>query len=83
MTVCALLASACILAAMAASVPDSWDYVTFYRIKKSAVFQIPLIWVFSIYLVFLGAIIVRYGWRIVAILRGYNPDRDQRDILSD
>lgn len=80
---CALLAAACILVAMVASVPDSWDYVTFYKIKKSAVFRIPLIWVFSIYLVFLAAIIARYGWRIVAILRGYNPDFDQRDILAD
>lgn len=81
--VCALLASVCILVAMVASVPDSWDYVTFYKIKKSAVFRIPLIWVFSIYLVFLGAIILRYGWRIQAILRGRNPDLDQRDILAD
>lgn len=81
--ICALLASLCILLAMLASVPDSWDYVTFYKIKKSAVFRIPLIWVFSIYLVFLAAIIARYGWRFVAILRGYNPDRDQRDVLAD
>ena len=81
--VCALLAAACILVAMVASVPDSWDYVTFYKIKRSAVFRIPLIWVFSIYLVFLAAIITRYAWRIVAILRGYNPDLDQRDILAD
>lgn len=81
--ICAVAASACILVAMVASVPDSWDYVTFYKIKRSAVFRIPLIWVFSIYLVFLAAIIARYGWRIVAILRGYNPDLDQRDVLSD
>ncbi len=80
---CAVLSSLCILVALVASVPDSWDYVTFYKIKNSAVFRIPLIWVFSIYLVFLGVVILRYGWRIVAIFRGYNPDLDQRDNLAD
>ncbi|WGV15022.1 TRAP transporter small permease [Fuscovulum ytuae] len=81
--ICALLASISIFAALLASVPDSWDYVTFYKIKKSAVFRIPLIWVFSIYIIFLVAVIARYGWRIAAILRGYNPDLDQRDIMAD
>ena len=40
----------------------TWDYITFYKIKKSATLKIRLDYVFSIYGIFLGAIILRYAW---------------------
>jgi len=74
-----VLSAAVIVVALVAAMPDSWDYVTFYKIKRSAVLRVPLIWIFSIYLVFCGVLILRYAWRVVAIVRGHDPGLDQRD----
>lgn len=57
------------------ALPDSWDYVTFYKIKKSATLRIPLNYVFSIYIFFCLALIARYAWGLAQILRGRDhPD---------
>ncbi len=37
--------------------------------------------VFSVYGLFAAAIVLRYGWRIVQLLRGIDPDAG--DILAD
>ncbi|KEO55424.1 TRAP transporter small permease [Thioclava pacifica] len=79
----AILAAVAIVIAFAASLPASWDYVTFYKIKKSATLRWPLNYVYSIYIAFLVVMIARYGWRIVQILRGYDLSKDDRDILQD
>jgi C4-dicarboxylate transporter DctQ subunit len=42
------------------------DYITFYKIKKSAILRIRLDYVFSIYGIFLAALVARYAWRAVA-----------------
>lgn len=44
------------------------DYILFYKIKKSAILRIRLDYVFSIYGVFVLALIVRYSWRLIAHL---------------
>ena len=72
--VMAFVAAVIIVVAMAVSFLPTLDYITFYKIKKSAVLKIRLDYVFSIYAAFAAAIIVRYGWRAVSILRGRSPD---------
>jgi TRAP-type C4-dicarboxylate transport system permease small subunit len=50
----------------AVSLPAVIDYVSFMRIQRSAYLHIPFDWLFSIYVVFAVAAIVRYlwiGWR--------------------
>ncbi|MEJ1159297.1 TRAP transporter small permease [Prosthecomicrobium sp. N25] len=59
-----------IVFAMAASFPATWDYITFYKIKSSAIIGIRLDIVFGIYAVFAIAIIVRYGVRAWRLIRG-------------
>jgi C4-dicarboxylate transporter, DctQ subunit len=46
----------------AASLPAAWKYVTFMKVEKTAYLKIPFNWLFSIFLVFTVAIIVRYVW---------------------
>ena len=55
----------------------TWDYILFYKIKKSAVLKIRLDYVFSIYGVFLGAIIMRYVWDVYRLFRINTPKTEQ------
>lgn len=71
----ALLAAAAIAIGFIVSLPATLDYISFYRIKKSPTLRIRLDWVFGIYGVFAVAIILRYLWRAVALLRGATPDQ--------
>lgn len=66
----ALVSAIALVAGFAASFPASLDYITFYKIKKSAMLGIRLDIVFSVYAVFAVAVIVRGVWQIVYLLRG-------------
>jgi len=75
----AVVAALAIVVAFLAAMPATWDYITFYKIKKSAVLKWRLDYVFSIYGVFAVAVVVRYLWRAIAIVRGESPDRIDPD----
>jgi TRAP-type C4-dicarboxylate transport system permease small subunit len=57
-----------------ASLKGSFSYVTFMKVEKSSYLKIRMDWLFSIYLVFLVAIIVRYLWLLARLLRGKDPE---------
>lgn len=78
-----ILAGLAIVAAFVISLPAVYDYVSFYKIKKSATLRWRLNYVYSIYLVFSAAIILRYGWRIVGALRGREFTEDEVDLTAD
>jgi TRAP-type C4-dicarboxylate transport system permease small subunit len=63
------LSAAAIVAVMLAALPGTWDFVSFLQIKKSASLRIPLFYIFSIYIVFMVATIVAYGWRLWKVIR--------------
>ena len=75
-----LISATAIVLAMLWALPATWDYVDFMRIRKSAVLKIPMNQVFIIYVVFMGAMIVRYGFTLVKILR--SKQRDQSSEFS-
>jgi TRAP-type C4-dicarboxylate transport system permease small subunit len=50
-------------------------YVTFMQVEKSSYLKIRLDWLYSIYLVFALAIIVRYLWILWHLLRGEEVDQ--------
>ncbi|OEE63615.1 C4-dicarboxylate ABC transporter permease [Enterovibrio norvegicus] len=58
----------------------TWDYITFYKIKKSAILKWRLDYVFSIYGVFLGVIILRYS---VSLIQYLNPKYKITDENAD
>jgi C4-dicarboxylate transporter DctQ subunit len=58
----------------AISLPAVVDYVTFMKVEKSAYLKIRFDWLFSIYIVFVVAIIVRYIWLSWQVLRGSAPE---------
>jgi TRAP-type C4-dicarboxylate transport system permease small subunit len=56
-----------------ASLPASYSYVTFMRVEKASYLGIRMDWLFSIYLVFLVAILARYLWLLWHLVRGREP----------
>jgi C4-dicarboxylate transporter, DctQ subunit len=59
-----------ILVGLLAAMPATYDYITFYKIKKSATLHIRLDYVFSIYGIFVVAVVLRYAVRLWHLVRG-------------
>lgn len=53
-----------------ASLPATYSYVTFMKVESSSYLDIRMDWLFSIYLVFVLAILARYLWLLLRLLRG-------------
>ena len=64
-----LIAAIAIVAAFAASLPATLDFVQFMAIEKTSLLKIRFDHVFGIYLIFAVAIILRYAWRFVVLVR--------------
>jgi TRAP-type C4-dicarboxylate transport system permease small subunit len=56
-----------------ASLPATYKYVAFMMVEKSSYLKIRMDWLFSIYLLFLVAILVRYVWLLAQLVRGREP----------
>lgn len=59
-----------LLVLYAASLPRTFDYVTFMKVEKTAYLKVRFDWLFSIYLIFVAAVLVRYTWLVWHALRG-------------
>ena len=70
----AIVFSVAIILLYGASLPASYAYVTFMKVESSSYLKIRLDWLYSIYLVFLVAIIARYVWLLWQLARGRDPD---------
>ena len=57
------------------ALPATISYVSFMKVESSSYFKIRLDMLYSIYVVFAVAVIVRYVWEIVSLLRGEPPDK--------
>ena len=56
------------------SLPATVKYVGFMKVEKTSYLKIPFDWLFSIYVFFLVAVIVRYLWILSHLLRGKDPE---------
>jgi C4-dicarboxylate transporter DctQ subunit len=70
----AIVAAAALVILYAASLPATYKYVAFMQVEKSSYLKIRMDWLFSIYLLFLVAILVRYVWLLWHLLRGKEPE---------
>jgi TRAP-type C4-dicarboxylate transport system permease small subunit len=68
-----IVVAVALLVLYGASLKASFDYVTFMKVEKSSYLKIRMDWLFSIYLVFLAAILVRYLWLLWQLARGRDP----------
>jgi TRAP-type C4-dicarboxylate transport system permease small subunit len=65
------------------SLPAVWDYVTFMRVQRTAYLRIRFDWLFSIYVIFAVAIVIRYAWLTIQALRGHDPLTPEIDDDAD
>ena len=68
-----LVASATVVL-FAMSLPATVSYVSFMKVESSSYLKIRLDILFSIYVVFVVAVIVRYAWKAWTALRGQGPE---------
>jgi C4-dicarboxylate transporter DctQ subunit len=69
-----LVAAIALVALYAVSLPAVVDYVTFMKVEKTAYLKVRFDWLFSIYVAFVVAVIVRYLWLGWQALRGKVPE---------
>jgi len=72
--VLALLAALAIIVAFLAALPATWGYIGFEKIRRSDTLHIPLNYVFSVYGIFMIAIVARYALRLWRVLSGRDFD---------
>jgi TRAP-type C4-dicarboxylate transport system permease small subunit len=58
------------------SLPAVWSYVTFMKIQKTSYLDIRFDWLFSIYVIFVVAVLIRYVLILIATLRGRDTRED-------
>ena len=56
------------------ALPATIKYVTFMKVESSSYLKVRLDILYSVYVVFAVAVIVRYAWSIVSLLRGEAPE---------
>jgi TRAP-type C4-dicarboxylate transport system permease small subunit len=70
----AIITAVAILALYGMSLPAVVDYVTFMKVQSTAYLDIRFDWLFSIYVIFVVAVLVRYAWILWWALRGRAPE---------
>ncbi|MFV0244202.1 MAG: TRAP transporter small permease [Qingshengfaniella sp.] len=69
-----ILSSVALLALYGFSFPAIWDYVTFMKIQETSYLDIRFDRLYSVYILFAGAVIIRYVWILVQALRDKGED---------
>ncbi len=81
--VMALLSAGAILLLYGMSFPAVADYVAFMKVEKTAYLKIRFDWLFSVYILFVIAILVRYLWLGWQAIRGVeHQDVDPTKMVS-
>jgi len=70
-----LISAAALIFLYVVSFPAVVDYVTFMKVEKTSYLQLRFDWVFSIYIIFVLAVLVRYCWLSWRVLAGRDPGR--------
>jgi TRAP-type C4-dicarboxylate transport system permease small subunit len=68
-----IVMGAALVALYGMSLPAAFRYVSFMKVEKSSYLHLRLDWLYSIYLVFSVAVIVRYAWIVWQYWRGRDP----------
>ena len=77
-----IVAALALLVLYGAAFKASWAYVTFMKVEKSSYLKIRMDWLFSIFLIFLVAILIRYLWLLWQLARGRDPGEPDAEKVS-
>jgi len=78
-----MIFSAGVIGLFLVSLPAVWDYVSFMSVQRTSYLRIRYDWLFSIYVVFVVAVIIRYGWLATLAARGHDPISDDLEIVPE
>lgn len=78
----ALLSAVALAVGFAASMPATWDFITFKKIRSTDIIGIRFDYVFSVYLIFLVAVIAHYLTRCWRLIRGDSISTLEREEAS-
>ena len=70
----AIVTAVALLVLYGMSLPAVVDYVSFMKVQSTAYLKIRFDWLFSIYVIFAVAVLVRYAWILWWALRGRGPE---------
>jgi TRAP-type C4-dicarboxylate transport system permease small subunit len=70
----AIVCALALLALYGAALKATWAYILFMKVEKSSYLKIRMDWLFSIFGIFMVAIIVRYAWLLWSLLKGKDPE---------
>jgi C4-dicarboxylate transporter, DctQ subunit len=70
----AIVTAVAILTLYGMSLPAVVDFVTFMKVQSTAYLDIRFDWLFSIYVIFAVAVLIRYVWILWWALRGRGPE---------
>ena len=77
-----ILMSVSLVALYAISLPATVKYVSFMKVERTDYLHIRLDYLYSIYVIFAVAIIIRYVWILWRLLRGKDPEDSESLALS-
>ena len=68
-----ILAGIALVVLYGMSFPAAWSYVTFMKVERSSYLHVRLDWMYSIYLLFIAAVLVRYLWLLWRLMKNEKP----------
>ena len=68
-----VLTGIALIALYGISLPAAYKYVTFMKVERSAYLQIPINWLYGVFLIFSVACICRYFWLTYRAIKGAKP----------
>lgn len=70
----ALVSALGLMGILLLSAPATYDFISFKSIRGTDYFEIPLNYVFGVYLIFLAGTVIRYGIRAWRLIQGETPE---------
>jgi TRAP-type C4-dicarboxylate transport system permease small subunit len=72
-----ILTGIALVALYGISLPAAYKYVSFMKVERSAYFRIPIVWIYSVFIIFSVACICRYAWLTWWAVKGArSPETD-------
>jgi TRAP-type C4-dicarboxylate transport system permease small subunit len=64
------------------SLPAAYGFVAFMKVERSAYLHVPINYLYSIYVIFAVACIVRHAWLIWNAVRGRSPSAEPAEVAD-
>jgi C4-dicarboxylate transporter DctQ subunit len=68
--ICTIITGCALIFLYGISLPASYKYVSFMKVERSAYLHVPINLMYSVYIIFAVACIVRYAWLVYQAIRG-------------